>query len=112
MLDALSAGFPDLLVFTKTHDVLGPYAIMALAIDPSEAKRQCIALETMHPSSRLIDLDVYDANGNQVDRKSQGLPARSCLVCGLPAVECIRFKRHAYDEVIGKVHELLAHFRT
>ena len=112
MLGELSICFPDLLTPAVTLDVLGPYVIMGLDMDPVAVKSQCIRLETSHPAARLIDLDVYSASGIQINRASLDLPRRTCLVCNQPAVDCIRTKRHSFDEVIGKAHELLAHFRT
>ena len=110
MLDQLAQTFPGLSMLERSSDALGPYAIIALAIDPSEVKKACIALETGHPAARLVDLDVYSATGVQIDRASLGIAARPCLVCQSPAVDCIRRKRHSLDEVIAKTHELLSTF--
>jgi holo-ACP synthase CitX len=112
MLGQLSDAFPPPLLLEEANDPLGPYAIMAFDIDPYEVKERCIRLETMHPSARLIDLDVYSAHGVQIDRSRLDLPGRACLVCAQPAVECIRVKRHSLEEVIGRTNELLAPFRT
>ncbi len=110
IFNRLVQDFPGSSVLEKSLDALGPYAIIALKIDPREAKRRCIALETGHPAARLIDLDVYSAAGAQIDRASLGIAARSCLVCQSPAVDCIRLKRHSLEEVIAKTHELLSSF--
>ena len=110
-LEQLEKGFSDVVTFEKGSDALGHYAIMGTNKAPIEAKEHCMALETMNPSARLIDLDVYSGNGDQIDRKSLGFPGRSCLVCSEEAVECMRLKRHLPNEVICKVHELLARFR-
>ena len=112
MLNQLPAVLPGFLESSKFHDVLGPYAILGLDSDPKVVKKACVHLEAGHPASRLIDLDVYSPNGQQVDRSSLGLPARACLVCDQPAVDCIRAKRHSLHSVIHRVHELLAPFRT
>ncbi|MBS1228084.1 MAG: Apo-citrate lyase phosphoribosyl-dephospho-CoA transferase [Proteobacteria bacterium] len=96
----------------RSSDALGPFAIIALAIDPREVKKACIALETAHPAARLIDLDVYSAAGVQIDRASLGVAARPCLVCQSPAVDCIRLKRHSLEEVIAQTHELLSPFNA
>ncbi len=106
----LEKAFPERHVLKTTHDALGPYALFAIEADPQGAKRRCIEIETSRPSARLIDLDVYSATGVQIDRRSLGLPTRTCLVCHASAVECIRTKRHSFEEVINKVHELLAPF--
>ncbi len=80
-------------------------------IDAVEAKKRCIIVETGEPCARLADLDVYAQDGAQVDRARLGLPARACLLCALPAVECMRAKRHDQNEVIAKAHALLVRFR-
>ena len=110
--EKLHADFPELACLTEARDVLGPYALFGLDIDPPIVKKHCVGLETERPSSRLIDLDVYTADGRQVDRGSLGLQGRSCLVCDQRAVDCIRAKRHTFEETISKVHELLTPFRT
>ena len=112
MLNQLPAVLPGIVESSKFHDVLGPYAILGLDADPKMVKEACVHLETGHPSSRLIDLDVYSPDGQQVDRNALGLPGRTCLVCDQPAVDCIRAKRHSLHTVIHRDHELLAPFRT
>ena len=112
MLNQLPAVLSGIVESSRFHDVLGPYAILGLDADPYAVKKACIHLEAGHPSSRLIDLDVYSADGRQVDRNTLGLPGRACLVCDQRAVDCIRAKRHAYRAVTKKVHELLAPFRS
>jgi len=112
MLDQVPAHFADLTIECETSDLLGPYAILGVDADPIAVKEICIQLETEHPSSRLVDLDVYAVDGTQIDRGCLGHESRSCLVCDQRAVDCIRAKRHSFEETIGKVHELLAPFRT
>ena len=111
-LEQLACAFPGSSLIEQSSDALGPYAIIALQIDPQLAKLRCIAIETALPAARLIDLDVYSAMGVQIDRASLGLAARPCLVCQAPAVDCIRLKRHSIDQVIAKTHELLSTYRT
>lgn len=112
MMERLCASFPGLVCLTEASDVLGPYALLGLDADPLAVKKRCVGLETDHPSSRLTDLDVYAADGRQIDRGSLALQGRSCLVCDQRAVDCIRAKRHSFEETLCKVHELLAPFRT
>jgi holo-ACP synthase CitX len=104
--------FPTAANLASASDALGPYCILGLDDDPASVKRHCIALETEHPSSRLIDLDVYTPAGTQIDRTSLGLPARPCLLCNRRAVDCIRNKRHSLDEIVAKAHELLRPFQS
>ena len=112
VLDQLSVIFPGIVTITRAADPLGPYAILAIDTDPVAVKERCISLEASQAAARLIDLDVYSAQGIQIDRSRLDLPRRRCLVCAQAAVECIRAKRHSIDEVIAKANELLAHFRT
>lgn len=108
-LAALGSRFPGLALPAPERDALGPYAIIGLDCDPVLAKMRCIELETAHPAARLIDLDVYPASGVQISRSALDLARRTCLLCDQPAVECMRGKRHRFDEVVAKAHELLAH---
>lgn len=101
----------SLLVATDC-DALGHFTLRVLDADPLAVKRLCIAIEESQPAGRLLDLDVYSAATVQIGRASLGLPARRCLVCDQPAVDCMRTRRHAVAEVIAQAHALLAHFRA
>ena len=107
-----SPNFPTSILLEEGGDALGPYAVWGVDEDPGEVKMRCIQLEESSPALRLIDLDVYSAQGVQVDRRSLALSGRSCLLCDSPAVDCMRARRHPIDEVIGKVNELLTSFRA
>lgn len=58
MLDQLPTHFANLAIECESSDLLGPYVILGIDADPIAVKEACIQLETEHPSSRLIDLDV------------------------------------------------------
>ena len=60
-------------------DALGPFALLAVPAAPEAVKRTCLAVEAARPAARLVDLDVYDADGRQLDRAALGLPPRACL---------------------------------
>jgi holo-ACP synthase CitX len=106
----LSRRIPTAVVQARAIDALGPFAILSVDMDPHDLKKTCVALETASTAARLVDLDVYSETGVQIDRGRIGGAARPCFVCEQPAGECIRAKRHAPADVIGKVHELLASF--
>lgn len=105
---ALTRALPGLVNLCKACDALGPHGIMLVELEATEVKRRCISIEASTPFARLVDLDVYDNKGIQAGRASLGLPPRPCIVCGMPAVDCIRTGRHASAEVIGRTYELLA----
>jgi holo-ACP synthase CitX len=104
----LSRRIPAATIRTRATDALGPFAILSVDMDPYDLKKTCVALETASAAARLIDLDVYSEAGVQIDRGMIGGAARPCFVCEQPAGECIRAKRHAPADVVGKVHDLLA----
>ena len=106
----LAGTFSEFRTMEEGRDALGPFLLASLDQDATELKQRCVLIESATPAGRLIDLDVYSAQGLQIDRRTLGLRGRACLVCDQPAVECMRNKRHPSSEVIGKVNELLAPF--
>lgn len=104
--------FPETENFTRSCDSLGPFAVIPLDQEAILVKRRCIAMEAAYPFARLVDLDVFNGNGIQIDRASLGLSPRPCLVCDQAAVDCIRLWRHETEEVLRKTDELLAPFRN
>ena len=91
-------------------DLLGPFLFASTKAAPLDAKRVSVALESGRPAARLLDVDVYDPQGVQVDRARLGLPQRSCLICGESARECIRLRRHSQPELLACVDKLLEPF--
>jgi holo-ACP synthase len=89
-------------------DALGPFGLLEVPAGAAAAKRTCLAVEAARPAARLLDLDVYDPDGRQLDRAALGLPPRACLCCAAPAHECIRAARHSLPEVLARVDALLA----
>ena len=90
------------------RDALGPYAILWTAGPADAVKRACIAIEDSRSAARLLDLDVYAADGNRLGRTGFSVPPRACLLCDRPAVDCMRLHRHSLDRVIDHAHRLLA----
>jgi holo-ACP synthase len=110
-LSSLLAEFPDAENLLQGSDPLGPHAVISLNREAFGVKRRCIVMETEKPFARLVDLDVYCADGRSVDRAALGMAPRPCLLCPLPAVECIRLRRHGAEELSGRIDELLSSFR-
>lgn len=88
-------------------DALGPFGLLAVAAAPAPAKQACVAIEGSSAAARLVDLDVYDAAGAQLDRAALGLPPRACLCCDEPAADCIRLQRHPLPALLDRVRSLL-----
>jgi holo-ACP synthase len=89
-------------------DALGPFALLEVPAEAAAVKRTCLAIEAARPAARLVDLDVYDPDGRQLDRAALGLPPRACLCCAAPARECIRAVRHPLPEVLVRARALLS----
>lgn len=94
------------------HDLLGPWALLGTCQNSVQMKRQAVALEKAAPACRLLDIDVYDPQGRQIGRSELGLPARPCLLCARPAVDCIRLQNHSPADLKVRIDELLTPFRA
>lgn len=105
--ERIAESFPGSLLLARERDALGHYALRVLDVDALAAKRLCVDIEHSNPAARLLDLDVYSPSRGQVGRAALGLPPRPCLLCGQPAVDCMRNKRHPLTSVIAQAHALL-----
>lgn len=94
------------------HDYTGPSAFIALQGDAYRLKTIAVRIEEESPSSRLLDIDVFDPDGCQINRLLLGLPERTCFICSEAAVDCIRARRHSAEEIDGTLQELLIHTRA
>jgi len=103
---------PQLLSCAHGHDRLGPWALLGTANDAETLKRQAVALENAHPAGTLLDIDVYDQDGQKLLRKDLLLPARQCPICHELEAECRRAERHSSTELKTRIKKLLAPFRA
>lgn len=88
--------------------VSGPAIILVLAQDDARLlKRAAVDIEDSSAAGRLFDIDVYDADGSPVSRVELGFSERRCLVCGGLVSECRRGAKHALNEVMGKIEEII-----
>lgn len=102
----------DYRIMAEGEDALGPYCIIAAAVDPYPLKATALDIETALPAACLLDLDVYSADGMRIGRAELGAPARRCLLCAEPAVDCIRLHRHPMERLLEHVGQLLSAFAT
>ena len=87
--------------------VTGNELYLAMYLPPLEVKRRMAEIEEVLPFGRLLNIGVYDAEGNHVPRTAIGLPERCCLVCGKPGTECARTHAHAPEEVREIIDRIL-----
>ena len=74
----------------------------------AEVIKQAMAVpEEETPLGRLYDIDIIRKDGTKVSREEIGLPQRTCLLCGRPAHECSRSRRHTVDELVTRIQEMI-----
>jgi holo-ACP synthase len=88
-------------------DALGPFALYHSSLPAREAKLIAMEVEGGHPAGRLLDLDIYDASGQQLGRSGLGFPPRSCLLCEEAALACIRAGRHTSKALKAQAHMVI-----
>ena len=102
---------PQLESCAHGHDRLGPWALLGTAIDARTLKRQAVALENASPAGVLLDIDIYNQQGEKLARKSLDLPQRRCLICQQAALDCLQKNNHTSAELKLRVNKLLAPFK-
>lgn len=88
-------------------DALGPYEVHLIPQDSGEVKLEAVRIESRTPGGRLLDLDVYRADGTPVRRVELGIPERPCFACSQPARECILLRRHDPTSLIEAADSIL-----
>lgn len=85
-----------------SHEFEAEGLIFYLRVDElaKDLKPKTIEIEIKHDLGRLIDIDVYDINANQISREEYGLPRRKCFICDKDAVICSRAMTHTKDEIV------------
>ena len=88
----------------------GPERFYLVKAAAPTVKAATTAFDEAVPARRLFDLDVLVDQGGQVrplSRTDAGQPARRCFVCGRPAKECGRSRRHSVAELQAVVSRLI-----
>jgi len=92
-------------------DPTGPEALLVVNAGSHELKQATTRLEEEHPLGRLWDLDVIDPLDGPISRKTLGLPARRCLLCGEDARVCGRSRAHSLKELQRAIQEIIHAYR-
>lgn len=90
----------------------GNEAFFCVDRDATTLKEALVGLEESAPAARLLDLDVFDADGRQITRAELGLSPRRCHLCARPAVECARSRRHSMPDLLLHTVKLLQDHRN
>ena len=98
---AISATYSEYL-----HKDTGDTAFFVTDLPPADVKRICEMIEDAEPTGRLLDIDVFDENGEKLSRHSK----RRCLICDKPAAECSRSRAHGVPAIRERTQFLLSDF--
>lgn len=87
----------------------GPEAFLVIKTkaDFSNLKKELIKIEKSHYLGRLLDLDLYQSNGDVVSRKTIARQERQCLLCQQKARKCIIEKRHSLKELKQTIKKMI-----
>lgn len=99
----------DVLAAERINAPTGPFGLLAVRTTAEHLKQVAVKLEEEHDFGRLLDIDVFSADGRQLSRQMSGA-YRPCLLCLQPAVVCMREQRHSSAEIQEAVRTLLARF--
>ena len=89
---------------SEIHEDTGDELLLSVKnIPPEKLKDLAVSIETASPVGRLYDIDVIDADGKKLSRKT----FRKCLICDKQAQECARSRSHTVKEMQEAVINLL-----
>ena len=109
-------------VFKESRDLdTGYECYLVVDIPATEAKQLCCDIEDGHPLGRMMDIDVVVPWGGEeraegaegggaarpLSRREACRAQRLCLLCGRPARECIRTRRHSPEALLRRISELI-----
>ncbi|MBZ9689422.1 citrate lyase holo-[acyl-carrier protein] synthase [Clostridium estertheticum] len=95
-------------IMTTTAE--GPLVIMCINKNARDIKSTTLDIEDKHLLGRCVDIDVYDENGRGISREEFGLGMRKCYICDDIAHNCVRSKKHSFDEVEGFIKRKFAEY--
>lgn len=85
----------------------GSSILIVTSIDPMEAKKISVSIETNHPIGRVFDIDVYVIGGKSIGREKLNIETRRCISCNEDARICMRTGKHSLQEVVDRVNKLI-----
>ncbi|MBU3146473.1 citrate lyase holo-[acyl-carrier protein] synthase [Clostridium sp. CF012] len=95
-------------IMTTTAE--GPIVIMSINKGAKDIKSTTLDIEDKHLLGRCVDVDVYDEKGRGISREEFGLGMRKCYICDDIAHNCVRSKKHTFDEVEGFIKRKFAEY--
>lgn len=96
-----------ILHFEESCTYTGNEGFYVVDADRETVQRITSEIEDASELGRLFDMDVLGSKGEKCGRAELGLPERRCLICGGPAKDCARSRRHSVAELQVKTLEIL-----
>ncbi len=69
----------------------------------SNLKKEIIALENIHETMSLVNIEVINSKGITISRKFSDVPHKQCLICGKPIYICSRINRNDININLDKI---------
>ena len=85
------------------HAATGDECLLVCPDKADKIKSLMTSIEEEHFLGRLMDIDVLDSNGQKLSRPRP----RQCFICGRPAADCARSRRHNAQELTTAIKKLL-----
>lgn len=95
----------------EVNVLTGPEALLAVDDDGLLIKKTAVEIEEAYPFARLLDIDVFEADGKLLSRQEQG-QGRGCFVCGGKTVVCMREQKHTQADLQLAVEKMLNQFKA
>ncbi|KRM30474.1 phosphoribosyl-dephospho-CoA transferase (holo-ACP synthetase) [Agrilactobacillus composti DSM 18527 = JCM 14202] len=75
-------------------------------------KQLAVNFEDEFTLGRLFDIDVLSAafGTRAISRSDLGAASRRCFICGRPAKDCARSRRHSVPELQAKISQMYTNF--
>lgn len=105
MSERLKGALSPLSSFTNLSPC-GDEAYFAVNMPPERVKAIACAFENTEHIGRVLDIDVFDLNGEKLSR---GEP-RKCLICGELAMVCSRSRAHGVETVRTATNDRFCRF--
>lgn len=103
IVSALGENKLHLVYDEKLEKETGPEGYFLVKADAKKVKAIMCEIENNHKLGRILDIDIFDKDFNQLSRTDLGLEKRSCLVCDEEARICIRARKHSYEDLVKKI---------
>ena len=107
-LELLDSRFPQEKILFREIRVLptGCEAYYVISAPALALKTLCSDIEETHPLGRLFDMDVIDADGTKLERKTE----RSCMVCGAAGRFCAASRAHSVEQLQTVTSQMLMQY--